>query len=229
MEALLMLESLAPVIYVIALFALLFAIMHGHASRRHWRARRRGHAVHRGLWMLVFLLIALLGGLLGTSVIGYRRLTEEVPVATLTARQLGPQDFSLRVDLPDGSHRSGELKGDEWQLDARVIKWTPRAVTLGAQPLYRLDRLSGRYRDASKAQATLPSVMDLSAESPVDLWQLKQKFPQWLPWIDADYGSGAYLPMLDGASYRATLSPLGGLVARPADAATAEKLKAAGW
>jgi len=224
-----MLESLAPIIYIIALIALLFAVVHGHASRRHWRARRHGHALHRALWMVVFFLVALLGGLLGTSVVGYRRLTDEVPVAMLTARQLGPQDFSLRVDFPDGSHRSGELKGDEWQLDARVIKWTPRAVTLGAQPLYRLDRLSGRYRDAAQAQQKLPSVFALGDDSPVDLWQLKQKFPQWLPWIDADYGSAAYLPLIDGANYRATLSPLGGLVARPADAATAEKLKAAGW
>ena len=224
-----MLESLTPYIYVIGLFALLFAVMHGHASRRHWRARRHGRALHRGLWSMIFLLLALLGGLLGTALIGYRRLTEEIPVATLTAREVGPQDFSLRVDYADGTHRSGELHGDEWQLDARVIKWTPRAVTLGAQPLYRLDRLSGRYRDAAQAAKTLPSVVDLGNESPVDLWQLKQKFPQWLPWIDADYGSAAYLPLVDGANYRATLSPLGGLIARPADAATAEKLKAAGW
>ena len=224
-----MLESIAPIVYVIALVALLFALLHGHACGRHWRARRRGRALHRALWMVIFLLLAALSGLFGTAVIGYRRLTEEMPVATLNARQVGAQDFSVRVDFPDGSHQSGELKGDEWQLDARVIKWTPKAVELGAQPLYRLDRLSGRYRDAAQAQKTLPSVLDLGGESPVDLWQLKQKFPQWLPWIDADYGSGAYLPLVDGANYRATLSPLGGLVARPADAASAEKLKAAGW
>jgi len=224
-----MLESLTPILYVIGLFALLFSLLHGRASHHHWRARRRGRAVHRALWSLIFLLIAALGGLLGTAVVGYRRLTDEVPVANLSARQLGAQDFAVRVDFPDGSHESGELKGDEWQLDARVIKWTPKAVELGAKPLYRLNRLSGRYRNATQAQTTLPSVVDLSGESPVDLWQLKQKFPQWLPWIDADYGSAAYLPLVDGANYRATLSPLGGLVARPADPATAEKLKAAGW
>ena len=77
--------------------------------------------------------------------------------------------------------------------------------------------------------ATPFRVVDLAGDSPVDLWHLKQKYPHWLPWIDADYGSAAYLPLIDGANYRATLSPLGGLVARPADAATAEKLKAAGW
>jgi hypothetical protein len=58
---------------------------------------------------------------------------------------------------------------------------------------------------------------------------VKKEFPQWLSWIDADYGSAAYLPLLDDARYSASLSPLGGLVARPADAATVEKLKQAGW
>ena len=28
-----------------------------------------------------------------------------------------------------------------------------------------------------------------------DLWTLKRRFPHWLPWIDADYGSAAYLPL----------------------------------
>jgi hypothetical protein len=224
-----MLETLTPVIYVIGAVALLLAIGNGVASRRHWRARRHGRALHRGLWTLVFLCLALLGGVLGTAVIGYRRLTTEVPVASLSARQIGAQDFALRLDFPDGTHQTAELHGDEWQLDARVIKWTPRAVTLGAEPLYRLDRISGRYKDAVQAKATAPSVVEIGKESVVDLWQLKQHFPQWLPWIDADYGSAAYLPLADGANYRATLSPLGGLVARPADAESLEKLNAAGW
>jgi hypothetical protein len=89
--------------------------------------------------------------------------------------------------------------------------------------------LSGRYRDAAQAASATPSVVDLSGESILDLWQLKRQFPQWLPWIDAEYGSAAYLPMIDGASYKVSLSANGGLVARPADQATADKLKAAGW
>ena len=224
-----MLETLTPIVYAIGAIALLFALGHGVASRRHWRARRHGRALHRGLWMLVFLFFAALGGVLGTALIGYHRLTGEAPVASLTARQLGTQNFSVRLDFPDGSHQSAELRGDEWQLDARVIKWTPRAVMLGAQPLYRVDRISGRYRDAAQAQKTTSSVVSLGSDSVVDLWQLKQHFPQWLPWIDADYGSAAYLPLADGANYRASISPMGGLIARPADAATAEKLKAMGW
>lgn len=220
---------LVPLLFAGAVVAALIALAQAFAVRRHWRARRRFACAHRGAWLLVFVLLTALFAGLGLALRGYGLLTAEAPVATVQARQLGPQWFALRVDFPDGTHRSADLHGDEWQLDARVIKWTPRAVALGAQPLFRVDRLSGRYRDAQQAQATLPSVIALDADSAVDLWQLKQRFPRWLPWIDADYGSAAFLPLVDGGAYAVTISPLGGLIARPTDAATAEKLKAAGW
>jgi hypothetical protein len=178
---------------------------------------------------VVFLLAAALCAGLALAIRSYRLLSAEEAVATLTAHQLGPQQFAVQLDLPDGSRRSAELRGDEWQLDAHVIKWTPRAVAMGAQPLYQLDRLASRYRDPTQAQTTPPSVVALNEDSIVDLWRLKQQFPRWLPWIDADYGSAAYLPLVDGGKFTATLSASGGLVARPADTATAQKLQAAGW
>lgn len=219
---------IVPLLFAAAFVAALIAIGQGFAVRRHWRARRRFACAHRGAWLLVFVLLGALFAGLGLALRGYGLLTAEAPVATLAARQLGPQWFALRVDFPDGTQRSAQLHGDEWQIDARVVKWTPAAVNLGAKPLFRVDRLSGRYRAATQAQATLPSVVALNDDALVDLWQLKQRFPQWLPWIDADYGSAAFLPLVDGGTYAVTISPLGGLIARPADAATAEKLKAVG-
>jgi len=223
------LYAAAIVFLVLGGILLLTAFRHLFVAHRHWRARRRIAASLRAAWMLVFAALGLIAIGLGLALRGYRLLTLEEPIATLSARRIAPQDFALRIEFPDGSHRSAELHGDEWQLDARVIKWTPRAVELGARPLYRIDRLSGRYREALQAAATAPSVVDFSAERLLDLWQLKREFPQWLPWIDADYGSAAYLPLIDGANYRVTLSPSGGLIARPADQATADKLRAAGW
>jgi hypothetical protein len=208
---------------------LLTAFRHLFVAHRHWRARRRVAATLRAAWMLVFAALAVVAAGLGLALRGYQLLTAEQPIATLAARRIAPQQFAVRIDFPDGDHRSATLQGDEWQLDARVIKWTPRAIELGARPLYRVDRLSGRFHDAAQAAGTKPSVVDLAGDSVLDLWQLKRQFPQWLPWIDADYGSAAYLPLLDGANYQVTLSPVGGLIARPADQATADKLKAAGW
>jgi hypothetical protein len=219
-------------LYIFAGFCALVAIGHGAGSRRRWRERRRFAACNRGLWCLVFLLLALAGFLGASALLGYRRLTAEALVAHIDTRAIGPQRYAVRIAFPDGSRRDVRLDADQWQLDARVIKWQPRAVLLGAPTLYRLDRLSGRYADAEQAATTVPTVIDLSAGRPLgmlDAWQIEQRFPRWLPWIDADYGSAAYLPLVDGGSFTVTLAAAGGLVARPADAATAAKLQQASW
>ncbi|HJT99107.1 MAG TPA: hypothetical protein VJ696_12400 [Rhodanobacteraceae bacterium] len=211
-------------LYGFAIICALIAIGHGAGARRHWRARRRFRAGHRALWSLVFVLLACIGLVGGTALLGYRRLTSEALVATLDTRQLGPQRFAVGIELPDGTRKDAELAGDEWQLDARVIKWDVRAVVLGAPPLYRLDRVSGRYRDAEQEASAPKSVVVLSHPTRLDLWQIKREFPAWLSWVDADYGSGAYLPLVDGGRFNATLAAAGGLIARPADATTAQKL-----
>jgi hypothetical protein len=213
-------------LYAFAILCALIAFGHAAGARRHWRARRRFAACHRSLWSLVFLLLALLGALGGTALLGYRRLASEELVATLATHQLAPQRYSVDIELPDGTHRTAEIDGDQWQLDARVIKWDVRAVVLGAPPLYRLDRLTGRYRDAEQETSAPKSVVELSSPTRMDLFELKQSFPRWLPWVDADYGSGAYLPLVDGGRFKVTLAAAGGLVARPADESTAEKLRA---
>ena len=202
-----MLETLTPVIYVIGAIALLFAHVEQLGVDQPSTLMRAPAMVGpfiAACGRLFFCVMALLGGVLG---IGGHRL----PPAD--HRSAGGESgaharSARRISLcawisPTARTKPRELHGDEWQLDARVIKWTPRAVTLGAEPLYRLDRISGRYKDAAQAKATFPSVVEIGKESVVDLWQLKQHFPQWLPWIDADYGSAAYLPLADGANYRA--------------------------
>jgi hypothetical protein len=216
-------------LYGFAVVCALIAFGHGAGARRHWRSRRRFAACHRGLWSLVFLLLALLGALGGTALLGYRRLASEALVAKLDTRMLGPQRYAVEIELPDGSRYATELAGDEWQIDARVIKWDVRAVVLGAQPLYRLDRISGRYHDAAQEASAPKSVAVLSTSTPLDLWHVKQQFPQWLPWVDADYGSAAYLPLVDGGRFTVTLAAAGGLVARPSDEPTAEKIRASNW
>jgi hypothetical protein len=95
------------------------------------------------------------------------------------------------------------------------VKWRPWAVLAGLDPVYRVDRLSGRFLDVERERAGARSVHDLGEGRRLDLWRIAQSHPDWLPFVDTEYGSGAYLPMRDGAAYEVTLSPLGGLVARP--------------
>ena len=216
-------------LYIFAGFCALFTLISGIGARRRWRERRRFSACHRSLWTVVFLLLAALGAFSASALLGYRRLTTETLLATLEVRQLGAQRYNVRIDYPDGEHRNVGISGDQWQLDARVIKWEPRAVMLGAPALYRLDRISGRYADAAQESERERSVVALDEANPFDLLDLKRRFPQWLPWVDADYGSAAYLPLVDGGEYQVSLAPAGGLVARPANALTEQKLREAGW
>ena len=216
-------------LYVFAGFCALFALISAAGARRRWRERHRFSACHRSLWTMVFLLLALLGAFSASALLGYRRLTTETLLATLQVRQLGPQRLNVRIDTPDGAHRDVAIAGDQWQLDARVVKWEARAVMFGAPALYRLDRISGRYADATAESERARSVVALDEGNPFDLLDLKRRFPQWLPWIDADYGSAAFLPLVDGGEYNVSLAPAGGLVARPANALTERKLREAGW
>ena len=214
-------------LYVFAGFGLLFAIANAAGARRRWRARVISAARHSSPEPGVVLLAGLPA--VGEALHGYRRLAAETEVATLVARQLDGPRYELRIEYPDGTRRHVEVVGDQWQLDARVIKWQPAAVVFGAPALYRLDRISGRHADAARAREAAPSLVALGEENPFDVIALKQRFPRWTGWIDADYGSAAFLPLVDGGRYRVSLAAAGGLVARPADEATTRKLHEAGW
>lgn len=205
---------------VLGLVALTAAV----TARRRWREGR----FIGGLWRVVLaagaLGLAMTAGLAGLSLKGWQRLSAEAPVALLETRALGGRAWQVVVELPDGSRQQAVLQGDDWQLDAQVIKWSPRAVALGAPPLYRLDRIAGRWRDAGREGSIQKAVASLANPQPLDLWSLKHRYPRWLPLVDVEFGSSAYLPFVDGGRFQVTLAASGGLVARPADARTAGAL-----
>lgn len=196
---------------VLALFALV--LLFGRSGR--WLRRLLG---------LCCIVLALGLVALGVSLRQYLRLDQSVPVATLQATALGPQHFAVVVRTANGDSRRFELLGDEWQLDARVLRWQLPALLAGVPPLYRLERLSGRYRDVDQEREAARSVFALGNRNALDLLTLQQQYPQWLPFVDSRYGSGAYLPLLDGGHYEVMLHPRGGLVARGNDAFTRDAL-----
>ncbi len=161
---------------------------------------------------LLLLGVLLLGGNLWT----FSRLAHEQPVADIRFRQLAPYRYLVVLRTSAGEERRFVIEGDQWQLDARVIKWRPWANLLGLDAMYRLERLSGRYSRADLARRRRPSVHVLTPVAAVDLWAASEPLLHWLPLFDAVYGSAVYLPMKDAVAYHVTLSQ-SGLLARPAD------------
>jgi hypothetical protein len=180
-------------------------------------------ALLRTLFLLVGFTLALVLAGAGWSLRGYRLLGEESPVVTLDARILSPQRWAVTLAWPDGSSRTANVAGDAWRVEALVLKWKLPALLSGLPPLYRLDRLSGRYDDPAEEASAPRTVIDLRQTGAFDLVTLAREHPGWLPMVDTVYGSGAYLPLVDGGHYTVSLMRTGALVARP-DEDTAERI-----
>jgi hypothetical protein len=218
-----LLQLPSTLLWILAALALLFALVQWVALRQRLRARRPVAALLRTLFLLVGLGLVLLLAGAGWSLRGYRLLGEEAPVVALDARILSPQRWALTLSWPDGGTRTVALAGDAWRVEALVLKWKLPALLAGLPPLYRLDRLSGRYDDAGE-EATAPrTVIDFNRAGQFDLVALARRHPGWLPMVDTVYGSGTYLPLVDGGHYTVSLLRTGALVARP-DEDTAERI-----
>jgi len=154
------------------------------------------------------------GILIFMSYLGYERLTAEQLVGVIEFSQSAPEEYTARLMIDGQIDRLLTLRGDEWQLDARVVTWKPPATVLGLEPVYQLERLSGRYSSVDRERSEQRTVHDLAEERPLDLWRLARKFPRMTPGVDAFYGTATYLPMADGARFRVTLSR-DALITRP--------------
>jgi hypothetical protein len=152
--------------------------------------------------------------LLAFSYYGYGRLIDEQLVSQIQFSQSGAGEYSARVMIEGETDRLFTLRGDEWQMDARVVNWKPPATLLGLDPIYQLERLSGRYSDIEDEKTEERTVHALSEELTLDIWRVARQFPALMPGVDAYYGTATYLPMADGARYEVTLSRTA-LIARP--------------
>ena len=178
----------------------------------------------KGSWLLGFLrgmlgfsllLASGLAVLLALEIFSFERWEAEKPVATLSFEQVGDQVYKATFVIPEqGVEKSFEINGDQWQLDARIIRWKDWASALGAEPGYQLDRLSGRYYSLEDERTKKRAVHTVGEEHhTVDIWSWLHEHRDLVPIIEAKYGSATYLPMVDGALFQVRLSS-SGLTAR---------------
>ncbi len=169
----------------------------------------------RGSVGLVFFGLALWIILVAADVYSYRNLANEHSVGIVSFRKIAEQHFEVKFSDADGISQKFELYGDQWQLDARMLKWQGPLARWGIEPAYRLDRLSGRYLTLQDERLRERSVHQIDGTNyGVDIWQFVRGFDKNLPFVDAVYGSATFLPMEDGAVYEVRISH-SGLLARP--------------
>jgi len=183
------------------------------AAARFKRHRFVAGTVH-GLMAAIFALAAACAGLFGFDLLTYQRLAHEQDAGELKFNRIADRHFNARLQYPGGNAQNFELRGDEWQIDARVLKWRPLANVFGFDTVYRLERISGRYGDIESERNASRSVYALNEPKFLDVWQIARQYSDHLRWVDALYGSAAFLPMADDAHYQVSVSQTG-VLARP--------------
>ena len=179
---------------------------------------------------------------MGMDMQTYSRLAWERPVATVDVHRSADGIFDVLMTEPQPiadhgpdpsapSPRSFALKGDEWRLEARVLKWKPWANTLGWDSRYRLERLAGEYTGTAAEQTGPHSVIDLAQPAgpfPTYVGYLREVSARLDAFnlIDTVYGSAVVMPMTDGAEYEVSITQ-SGLVARPMNDAARRAMGAA--
>jgi len=154
------------------------------------------------------------------------RLSAENDLGSVDISAIEPGVYTVTLDLANQGRKHYRLAGDHWQIDVRFLRWQLPARLAGADSVYQLDRLSGRYAetaDLAHAEITAYSLADAPGRL---MWRLATQAGRWLPWVDAEYGVAVFMPMVDGARYRVAVTD-SGLVARADNPAAREA--AARW
>ena len=198
---------------------LLFAFFAIRSFAHIFTCIRRGRFARAGSSCISSLVSAAVAGaasVLVLSYASYSQLVDEQHVSVIEFRRTAPDEYQARLSIPEQDDQFFTLRGDEWQMDARIVTWKPPFTIIGLEPIYRLDRLSGRFGEIDREMSEVRTVHALTTGLPSDVWQIARRFPLLTPGIDAHYGTATFVPMVDGARYDVSLSR-DALIARPAN------------
>ena len=172
---------------------LLLCIIFLYAFIASLRKRKFLGAVRNFTFALLMLTFSLLFGVITISLQGYNALTREELAASVEIVPLDEQSFTAILSLPDGSEKQFILEGDEFYIDAHILKWKSLANLLGIHTLYELDRISGRYTDIEDEINKKRTVYSLAEERLIDIFNLRLEYPFLSFLVDAEYGSASFV------------------------------------
>src|SRR4029077_18566708 len=132
--------TLNALIVVFGLTAVLFLV----AAARSLRRRRIVGGLVRGGASLVLVLIAVCAALIAVNLRTYRQLTAEQAAGELQFTRIGYHQFNGALTFPSGERTDFALRGDEWQVDAHVLKWRALGHPFGVDTAHKVGPNHGR-------------------------------------------------------------------------------------
>jgi len=157
------------------------------------RKRRFMGAISNFIFAFLMLALSLLFGVITISIQGYNSFTREELAAYVEIIPLQQQSFTARIILPDGEEKQYVLEGDEFYIDAHILKWKSIANLLGIHTLYELDRVSGRYTGIEDETNKKRTVYSLGEKRMIDIFKMRLQYPFLSFLVDAEYGSASFV------------------------------------
>lgn len=174
---------------------------------------RRLQALVVGL-ALACLALLLTGGMVLLR--AFESFAGETLVARVRCHRTGPEAFALTylpADAPPSSVRTISLRGDQWAITGGIIKWHRWLTAAGVPTYHRVLRLSGQFSDVARQRRELPTVEPLSSGSDL-LWELLYEADPYLPFVEAVYGSAAFVYVEPGRVQEVYVTPSGYMIKR---------------
>jgi hypothetical protein len=176
------------------------------------RKRRFMGAISNFIFAFLMLALSLLFGVITISIQGYNSLTREELAAHVEIIPLKQQSFTARIILPDGEEKQYVLEGDEFYIDAHILKWKSIANLLGIHTLYELDRVSGRYTGIEDETNKKRTVYSLGEKRMIDIFKMRLQYPFLSFLVDAEYGSASFVTVKKQRKLNVMVSTTGLLI-----------------
>lgn len=124
----------------------------------------------------------------------FRAFSHETLVARVTTRQVAPERFELTYTPAEAGQaaRRVRLAGNQWSVSGGVVTWHPLLRIAGMKTYHRPLRLAGQFSDLERQRSRLPTAEAL--DPAIDrFWEALYWMDPRLPFVDAVYGSAAYV------------------------------------
>jgi hypothetical protein len=152
--------------------------------------------------------------LAGLALRTYTAFTQEELAGTLECLQRDPVGrvmivrFTPVIQGRAGRPQTFTLYGDQWEIAAHIVKWTPRTIQLGIRTAYRLTQIKGSYQEVSDENQRPHQAFALTPGRDW-MWWLLSRYGHYLPFIEAVYGNSVSNPALPGDRFEVLVTTSG--------------------
>ena len=196
-------------LYVLIIVAILIVLLILKSLGKNWYGNIK-KLTHR-LGIILFFLLILFAII---SVLGFRQMISETPIATIRFLDSTPGEYQAQLTYHNGTITDFKLKGDTWQISARILKWKPWASLFGMHPKVILENISSFNQGSNQ----ILSKHVLSYSTKINLAAIAKEYKGWLNWYDSIYGISIHMPVQNKALYTIYLTQ-SGLAVKPSNRA----------